>query len=65
MALHTRQGLIAIGAMIAGIIIACIGGNMPDGSKAASDIIVVAGCIISIAGTQNLCQLIIHFRGDE
>ncbi|MCI8672693.1 MAG: hypothetical protein HFI89_04270 [Lachnospiraceae bacterium] len=65
MALHTREGLIAIGAIVVGIIIACIGGNLMDRSKTISDIVVVAGCITSIAGTQNLCQLIIRLRGDD
>lgn len=65
MALQTRQGMIAAAAIVIGIIIASIGGNLPGGSKMLCDIVVLAGCIVSIAGTQNLCQLMIRFRGDE
>ena len=61
-ALQSKRGLTAVVVMIAGMIVAAYGGDIFPMSNTMSDIVIFVGCIVSVAGTQELCQTIIYFR---
>lgn len=56
-----KEGKIAVLNIVLGIAIAGIGGKFARG-LVSTDIVIMAGCILSVVGTQMLSRLLIMYR---
>lgn len=61
-ALKNKKGLMAVVFIVAGILMSTLGGNYLPTSGWIDDLVVISGCLLSVIGTQQLCQLIIYYR---
>ena len=51
--------------MAVGIAVACIGGALTQSSTVLCDLVVIVGSVISMAGAEQFCRLIVHFQGES
>ena len=63
-AIQTKEGIIGFILIAAGIIVACVGAYLFQGTK-LRDFVPIAGSIISLIGTQSISRLIIEMRDKE
>jgi len=63
-ALRSKEGRTHLFVMFLGILIACAGGYLTQASAMLCDIVVIVGSVISMAGAEQFCRLVIRFRED-
>ncbi|MDY3781570.1 MAG: hypothetical protein SOZ90_05255 [Candidatus Faecousia sp.] len=51
--------------MAVGIVVACVGGALTQSSTVLCDLVVIVGSVISMAGAEQFCRLIVHFQGES
>lgn len=65
LALKSKEGKLHLLLMAVGIAVACIGGALTQSSTVLCDLVVIVGSVISMAGAEQFCRLIVHFQGES
>ena len=63
-ALRSKEGRAHLFVMFLGILIACAGGYLFRTSAVLCDIVVIVGSVVSMAGAEQFCRLIVRFQSD-
>lgn len=65
LALKSKEGKLHLLLMAVGIVVACVGGALTQSSTVLCDLVVIVGSVISMAGAEQFCRLIVRFQGES